>query len=198
MFVEVVVHDWEGWLAGVSNKTLPGGVAVGALVAAMGAALAAKALRVTLSRGGLSAKDQQTFEAAAAAAREAQVTLVGLAEADEAAFRRLLAAGKGPAEDDGRRQERVEAWDMAIEVPIRVSETCRDLAARLSPLHRSCSSVVLVDLEIGKSLLLAGTDAGLRAARANIEQWKAERQSNPTPGTLARRLQALEQEIDRV
>ncbi len=173
MLVEVAVHDWDAWLAEVSNRALPGGVAVAALAAAMGASLAAKALRVTLSRGHLSPAEQRAYEAAAEAAREAQAALLRLSQADEDAFRRLLATSKEP--DDERREKRAEAWDTAIDVPLRVGEICRDLAARLLPLEKTCDSAVLVDLEIGRSLLLAGAEAGLRAGRANIEQWKAER-----------------------
>jgi methenyltetrahydrofolate cyclohydrolase len=191
MLVEVIVHDWHAWLAEISDRPLPGGVAVAALAGAMGAALVAKATRVTLSLGGLSPEEQQAFEAAARAAREAQATLVDLAEADEAAFRRLMAVRKqGPADDEESRQERTDAWAMAIEVPLRVGETCRQAAAQLIPLEKSCAPAVVVDLEIGKSLLRAGAEAGLRTGRANIEDWREERRSPPTTEALARRLRA--------
>ena len=180
------MHEWEAWLSDVSNRTLPGGVAVGALAAAMGAALVTKALRVTLSRGRLSPGEKRRFEAAAAAAREAQAALLGLAEADEVAFRRVLTAGKGSAASDERRN----AWRMATDIPVSVAETSRDLLERLPPLHESCLPAVLVDLEIGTRLLLAGQDAGVRAARANLREWEAD----PDSGTLAPRLEALEQE----
>lgn len=178
------MHDWEAWLAEISNRALPGGVAVAALASAMGAAVAAKALRITLARASLPAGERQAFEAAAVAAREAQAALLRLADADEAAFHRVLSAAKGPATGDERR----EAWQAATGVPLSVAETCRNLLERLSPLAGSCLPAVLADLEIGSRLLLVGLDAGARAARANLREWETDDGS----GVLARRLAALE------
>ncbi|HSJ53856.1 MAG TPA: cyclodeaminase/cyclohydrolase family protein, partial [Anaerolineae bacterium] len=104
------MHEWQAWLDEVSGQTLPGGVSVAAVAAAMGAALAAKAIRVTLARAELSPGDRQTFEAAATATREAQVALLRLSKDDEAAYRRVLAAGKEPA---GSRKRR-DAWEAAL------------------------------------------------------------------------------------
>jgi formiminotetrahydrofolate cyclodeaminase len=192
--VEAVVHDWQSWLADISNKMLPGAVGVVALAGAMGAALVVKALRVTLSRGDLSPQEQQAFEVAAEAARQAQATLVGLAEADDAAFRQLLSVRKkGPADDEESLDERTGAWDMAVDVPLRVSETCRRLVHQLLPLEKSCAPAVRVDLDIGKSLLLSGAHGGLLAARDNVEEWQAERRSPPITEALARRLKAAQQ-----
>jgi len=198
------VTNWEVWLADVSNRTLPGGVAVGALAAAMGAALAAKAIRVTLARGRLSPDERQAFEAAAGAMREGQVALLGLVEADQEAFRRVLSVGKGPVgvgkgpvgagKGPVAGDERRDAWLAATDVPIRVAETCRDLLGQLSSLHESCLPVVLVDVEIGTHLLLAGLDTGVRAARANLQDWGLDLLPDPVSGTLVRRLQALEQD----
>jgi len=182
------MHDFEAWLADVSDHTLPGGVAVAALAAAMGAALAAKALRVTLNRGHLTPGQQQELEVAVQAAREAQGHLVALSEADQAAFRRVLAVGKLPAGINERR----EAYEGATDVPVLVAGTCRNLLDRLSPLHGSCPPDVLVDLEIGTRLLLAGLYAGIRAARANLEAWKAELNGDSVSDTLSRRIEELE------
>jgi len=191
MTMEVVVHEWEGWLADVSNRTLPGGVAVAAVAAAMGAALVAKAIRVTVSRGDLPPDDRREFEAAAAEAREAQAALLGLSMDDEAAYRRVLSAGREPAAGDERDDERREAWLMAIDVPLRVAETCQDLLELLAPLHNRCLPAVLVDLEIGTRLLLAGLDAGVRAGRANVREWRDELLPDPAADDVARRLEGL-------
>jgi formiminotetrahydrofolate cyclodeaminase len=192
MWMEVgFVHEWESWLDKVANETLPGGVSVVAVAGAMGAALVAKAIRVTLSRGELPPEERQRFEEAGAAAREAQRALVALSDDDEAAFRRLLETQKAP-DDAGQSDERREAWLMVTHVPLQVADTCQELLHHALPLEKLCLPVVLVDLEIGTRLLLAGLDGGVRAGRANIEAWKTELKSDPQPADLTGRLQRLE------
>lgn len=185
------MHEWESWLDKVADETLPGGVSVAAVAGAMGAALVAKAIRVTLSRGDLPPEERQRFEDAGAAAHKAQRALVGLSDDDDAAYRRLLDTQKAP-EDAGESEERREAWLMVTHVPLQVADACQALLHHVLPLETNCLPVVLVDLEIGTRLLLAGLDGGVRAGRANVEAWKAELKSDPQPADLTRRLERLE------
>ncbi len=184
------MHEWKSWLNDVADQTLPGGVSVAAVSGAMGAALVAKAIRVTLSRGELPPGERQRFEEAGTEALKAKQALVGLADDDEAAYRRLLDT-KAPA-DAGESEERREAWLMVTHVPLQVADVCQDLLHHVLPLEKNCLPAVLVDLEIGTRLLLAGLDGGVRAGRANVEAWKAELRSDPQPGDLTRRLERLE------
>lgn len=185
------MHEWKSWLNDVADQTLPGGVSVAAVAGAMGAALVAKAIRVTLSRGDLPPEERQRFEEAGAAALKAKQGLVGLADDDEAAYRRLLGTPKAPA-GAGESEERREAWLMVTHVPLQVADVCQELLRHVLPLEKNCLPAVLVDLEIGTRLLLAGLDGGVRAGRANVEAWKAELTSDPQPGDLTRRLERLE------
>lgn len=192
MRVEVaVVHEWKTWLNDIADQTLPGGVSVAAVAAAMGAALAAKAIRVTLSRGELPPEERQQLEEAAGAVREARGKLLNLAAEDEAAYRRFLAAAKEPARA-GESDERREAWLMVTGVPLQVAEACQNLLYRLTPLKKHCLPAVLVDLEIGMKLVLAGLDGGVRAGQANVKAWRTERMADPAPAEVARRLKELE------
>lgn len=179
------MHDRDSWLESMAEQPLPGGVEAAALAAAMGTALLAKAVRVTLARGSAADWQRTTLESAAAVARTARGELLRLARADEAAYRRVLDTRHVPAPDQARRQ----AWQTASEVPLQVAEVCDDLLRRLPALDDLCWPPVRADLEIGKSLLRAGKQAGLLAARANLEAWG----SDPLAERLATRLDDLEE-----
>ncbi|HSJ54860.1 MAG TPA: cyclodeaminase/cyclohydrolase family protein, partial [Anaerolineae bacterium] len=71
-------------------------------------------------------------------------------------------------------QKRRDAWEAALDVPLRMAQTCQDLHHVVAPLQKECHPVVLVDLEIGTRLLLDGLDAGVRAGKANMKEWRSE------------------------
>lgn len=180
------MHEWDSWLDKVANETLPGGVSVAAVAGAMGAALVAKAVRVTLSRGELKPEERQQLEEAGAAALKAQRTLVALSDEDQVAYRRLLDTRKG-LDDAGESEERRAAWLAATHVPLQVADTCQELLHHAMPLEKLCLPVVVVDLVIGTRLLLTGLDGGVRSGRANVKAWKAELWSDPKPADVTGR-----------
>jgi hypothetical protein len=108
------MQDFDVWLHNLATKPLPGGVSAAALAAAMGAALVAKAVRISLRRQDVGEKDRTDLHAVLDLARYQQV-LLSLAEADERAYRAVLASQAHkhghPARDD--------AWYEATSVPVR-------------------------------------------------------------------------------
>jgi len=160
----VCMQDWGAWLHDLSTKPLPGGVSAAALASAMGAALVAKTLRISLHKQDMRAEDHAAVQAALDLASYQQQTLVSLAQADEDAFRAVL--------DSRARQDRAqleaEAWRKATETPIDVAEACHLLLVRLPGLRDLCWPAVEPDLDIGHWLLEVGLRAGLVAAESNL------------------------------
>ncbi len=160
-------EDFEGWLARVADQPLPGGVAAAARAAAMGSALIVKVARLTLARQFLSDSERDRLKVTLGLARTCQTELVGLAGADEGAYRAVLDTQGLPAGAPARRQ----AWQMATEVPVQVAETCAVLLDRLPDLSSVCWPAVHIDLQIGGWLLETGLRGGLQAAASNLGTW---------------------------
>jgi|GEM_PF-1408460 len=158
------MQDLEAWLNDMSARPLPGGVAAAAVAAAMGAALIAKALRVTLNRQQFAASDRAVLVETLNLTQAQQVMLFHLADADVEAYRAVLDTRTLAASDPARRL----AWQSATEVPVAVAEACRLLLDRLPSVVPQCWSGVCVDFEIGSQLLQAGMQGGILAAEANL------------------------------
>jgi formiminotetrahydrofolate cyclodeaminase len=164
--VDETMIDFEHWLHELSTRPLPGGVAAAAVASAMGAALVAKAARLTLRQQPLAGVGLQALLDLAAAQ---QAALLHLAGADERAYRSVLAIrAAGEPSPDQRR-----AWQEATEVPLRLAEACQSLLDRLPGLLDRCPSALKPDLQVGGWLLEAGRRAGLSAAESNLKAWGA-------------------------
>jgi formiminotetrahydrofolate cyclodeaminase len=161
------MKDLETWLNELATEPLPGGVAAAAVAAAMGAALIAKAARITLERRGPTGGGQMALEATLEAACAQRAELARLAEADTQAYRAVLDTRSLSAKDPARSQ----AWQAATEVPLRVAEVCRSLLEDASGLRDSCWPALRTDLESGIWLLEVGVRTGLHAAESNLSVW---------------------------
>jgi len=179
------MQDLEAWLDDMSARPLPGGVAAAAVAAAMGVALIAKALRVTLNRQQLTASEQPILEETLDLMQAQRVALFRSADADVEAYRAVLDTRSLAASDPARRQ----AWQSATEVPVAVAEACRLLLDRLPAVVPQCWSGVCVDFEIGSQLLQAGMQAGVLAAEANMSLGGAAIDGGP----FRARIEALSQ-----
>lgn len=175
------MKDFAAWLHNLSAKPLPGGVSAAALAAAMGAALLAKTARVSLHQQDMIVEDRATMQAALDLASHQQQALVELANADEQAYRAVLAAGAQP----DPRQPEGGPWLSAIEVPIGVAETCHLLLQQLPGLQELCLPVVRPDLDIGRWLLEAGLRTGILAAKSNMQAWADKVEMTPLEARLA-------------
>jgi formiminotetrahydrofolate cyclodeaminase len=154
------MKDLESWLRDMATQALPAGAAAAALAAAMGAALVAKAARVTLERGQPPDAAGAALEATFRLADARRPELRDLAEADERAYAAVLANGG-----------RGKALREAVDVPLRIAEACQALLAALPDALDTCWPAVRPDLEIGGWLLQTGRDAGLLVAATNLRDW---------------------------
>ena len=180
---DFIVTEFEAWLDEMATQPLPGGVAAAALAAAMGAALVAKVARVGQSLRAPGLAGQRARPSLVTLAQASQLELLHLVAADEAAYRRVLDTRHLPAADEARR----EAWQQATALPLSLAETCQRLLAKLPRGEDLAAPRLAVDLEIGRRLLQAGTEAGMLAARENLSAWGAHLDAD----SYRRRLAAL-------
>jgi formiminotetrahydrofolate cyclodeaminase len=158
------VKDLEIWLQDMVEQPLPGGVAAAAMAAAMGAALFAKAARVTLARQTLTSAGREMLEAAFDLAQAKTVELMRLASADEPAYQAVLDTRMLAPQASARRQ----AWRAAAESPIRIAEACRTLLDSLSGVSDLCWQDVCPDLYACGGLLGASVRICVLAAESNL------------------------------
>lgn len=161
------MKDFEIWLQDLATWPLPGGVAAAAVAAAMGAALIAKATRVTLKKQTLDTLVQAELEAMLDQSASGWTTLIRLAAVDEQSYRAVLDTRSLAADTLERRQ----ALQAATEVPIRIAEVCCSLLGDLCRLSDACWPAVRSELQTGIWLLEAGMRAGLLAADINLQTW---------------------------
>jgi formiminotetrahydrofolate cyclodeaminase len=175
--------DFERWFHDLSTQPLPGGVAAAAVASALGAALVAKATRLTLRRQPLAGDDRASLQALLDLAVARQADLLHLAGADERAYRSVLAFRA--AGDPSPHQRR--AWQEATDIPLHLAEACQSLLDRLPGLLDTCPSALIPDLQVAGWLLDAGRRAGLSAAASNLKAWGAAIEGE----SLQARLEAL-------
>ncbi len=159
--------DIETWLNDMTTQPLPGGVAASALAASMGAALIAKALRITLEREPFEGTERQALVGALEQARDRQAEFRRLAESDMEAYRAVIATRSLAAGHPARRQ----AWHAATNTPLALAEGARRLLAVLAGVQCQCWPGVCVDYQIGAELLQSAVQSGRLAAAANLDDW---------------------------
>lgn len=169
------MRDFDAWLRDLTEEPLPGGVSAAALASVMGTALLAKAVRISLQRQDLSAKDRTALQAALDLACHQQPALLGLVEADERAYRAVLEGHVHGHETPAQG----EVWRQAIEVPICVAEACHLLLRQLPELLDLCWPAVKPDLQVGQWLLEVGLRAGVSAAESNLRAWSGDKEAVP-------------------
>jgi methenyltetrahydrofolate cyclohydrolase len=174
------VKDLEAWLSELASEPLPGAVAAAAVAAAMGAALIAKAARITLERQDTAVTCRPALAAALEAAQVRGEELVRLAKADEQAYRAVLDARCLPAEDPARSS----AWRAATEIPLRVAEVCRSLLDSTCGLRDACWLALRTEFDTGGRLLEVGAHAGLQAAESNLRAWGERPESRSLQAAL--------------
>jgi formiminotetrahydrofolate cyclodeaminase len=179
------MQDFGAWLRKLTTQPLPGGVSAAALAAAMGSALVAKAARVSLQRQALSEEDRTALQAVLDLACHQQQALLGLADADERAYRAVL---ESHAQGNATLTPG-DTWHKATEVPICVAEACHLLLRRLPRILDLCWPPIEPDLQVGQWLLEVGLRGGLSAAASNVRAWPDDKELVP----LQARMDALKQ-----
>jgi formiminotetrahydrofolate cyclodeaminase len=174
------VIECEAWLRDLSTKGSPGGVAAASMAAAMGAALMAKAVRVTLKHGSFREPDREFLEGSVALAQAQVAGLVELATADEKAVRAVLSLAAEEADSAAART----MWLEATTLPVQLGETCQLLLADLPRLATLCWSAVVPDLKAGGWLLEAGLKTGLLSAESNLRLMGEKADGTSLPGRI--------------
>lgn len=152
----------RGFLDELSSESpAPGGGSVAAIAAAMGAGLAAMVAVLSHTKKGFEAK-QEDLDRIAVRAQQLKDQLLAAADADTAAFDRLLDAMRLPATDPSRENAVREATIGAALVPLGVLEACPEVI-------ELCREIAPIGLQA--SLSDAGTGAQVaRAAAAGAYQ----------------------------
>jgi glutamate formiminotransferase/formiminotetrahydrofolate cyclodeaminase len=144
-----------------SDAPAPGGGSVAALVASMGAALAAMVAVLSHTKKGFESK-QTELDRIAVRGQELKDRFLAAVDADTEAFDRLLESFRIPKDDPNRDAAIAEATAGAAEVPLSVLEGCAEVI-------ELCRDVARVGLQA--SLSDAGVGAQVaRAAAAGAYQ----------------------------
>jgi formiminotetrahydrofolate cyclodeaminase len=184
--LEAYVTELNDWLQDLATRPLPGASAAGAVAAAMGAALLAKATAITLQHQAEHAPDRSLLAAILDQAQSRRTDFLRWAQADEQAYRAVLDTRTLEADTPARQQ----AWQAATEVPIQIAEACQSLLSSVSHLQGLCWPAVQPELQTGVSLLEVGRAAGILAAETNLWSWAG----SPTARQLEARIHALKRE----
>jgi formiminotetrahydrofolate cyclodeaminase len=171
-------------LALTSARTpTPGGGAIGAVTAALGAALAGMVVSYSIGRKDLAAFAPR-LEHARAELEGWRAELLSLADADAEAYAKLNALQKLAPGDERRERELGAAVDGAVGVPVRCLRLCEKLSVLCQELAPITNRHLRSDLAVAAGLARAGAEAGAINARINL----------PLVEDQARR-QAIEREV---
>jgi formiminotetrahydrofolate cyclodeaminase len=150
-----------------SGAPIPGGGSVGAVVAALAAALGEMVVNLTVGRPAQAAADDE-LRALQDRLREARRRFLALAVEDEHAYgsyRAAAALPKAAAEEQAARADAMQAALIrSADVPARVAVGCVDLFPVLVRVVRTGNKHVLSDAHIAAIL----AEAAVRAAAVNV------------------------------
>lgn len=156
-------QTWRESLDAIGSKApIPGGGAVAAMTAALGAALGQMVVRYSKGKKTLATFDAE-HDRALAVFSNAVTRADVLAEADARAFEALSALWKLP-EDDPRQAELEPAVRAAIDAPLGVLKLCESLATQAEGLCGRSNRMLASDLAIVAIL----AEAAARAAAWNV------------------------------
>jgi glutamate formiminotransferase/formiminotetrahydrofolate cyclodeaminase len=184
-----------------ARTATPGGGSAAALMAAMGAALGAMVGWLTYGRRQFADRDgimRQAIPPLQGAVRD----LVGLVDADAAAFesyRRARALPAGTADEQARRSEAMQAAiRVAVDVPLRVMRLGDGLWAPLLEVVRHGNPASRSDVEVGAKALEAGIWGAWRNVITNLpdlepeaERSRIEAEAGALADRAAERLRAV-------
>lgn len=151
-----------------AKSPAPGGGAAVGLVAATGAALASMVLAYSLGRKSL-AEHEALHRRVSAALLRGRAILLELADADAVAYARLNALQRLEAEDPAR-SALPQAARAAVDVPLAVSATCRDLLEHLWSLAEAgaANPWLVSDLAIAGELLASASEGAWWNVQVNL------------------------------
>ncbi len=160
------IVSWLDALA--SAEPTPGGGAAAAMNTAVGAALVEMVTNLTIGKRKY-AQYEETMREARDRAAQLRAHALELAQQDEAAFNKVMAAYAMPKDDEAAVQERTASIQAALveaaEVPLRIAET----AAEIVTLSQRILDGANVNLISDITVAVESANAALRSAKANVD-----------------------------
>jgi methenyltetrahydrofolate cyclohydrolase len=151
-----------------SREPAPGGGASAAVAIALAAALTAMAAR-------FSADNLADAETIADRAEELRNKVMPLAQADAAAYGRVLDAYRTPRDDDEKRRRRIrEALSEAADVPLSIAEVGAEVAGNAARLVEEGNPNLRGDAMTAAALAKAGVRAAATLVEINVSAGGAD------------------------
>lgn len=151
-----------------SREPTPGGGASAAVAVALAAALTAMAAR-------FSADHLADAETIADRAEELRNRVMPLAQADAAAYGRVLDANRTPRDDDEKRRRRIrEALSEAADVPLSIAEVGVEVAGNAARLVEEGNPNLRGDAVTAAALAKAGVRAAATLVEINVSAGGAD------------------------
>ena len=151
-----------------SREPTPGGGASAAVAVALAAALTAMAAR-------FSADHLADAETIADRAEELRNRVMPLAQADAAAYGRVLDAYRTPRDDDEKRRRRIrEALSEAADVPLSIAEVGVEVAGNVARLVEEGNPNLRGDAVTATALAKAGVRAAATLVEINVSAGGAD------------------------
>ena len=151
-----------------SREPTPGGGASAAVAVALAAALTAMAAR-------FSADHLADAETIADRAEELRNRVMPLAQADAAAYGRVLDAYRTPRDDDEKRRRRIrEALSEAADVPLSIAEVGVEVAVNVARLVEEGNPNLRGDAVTAAALAKAGVRAAATLVEINVSAGGAD------------------------
>ena len=151
-----------------SREPTPGGGASAAVAVALAAALTAMAAR-------FSADHLADAETIADRAEELRNRVMPLAQADAAAYGRVLDANRTPRDDDEKRRRRIrEALSEAADVPLSIAEVGAEVAGKAARLVEEGNPNLRGDAVTAAALAKAGVRAAVTLVEINVSAGGAD------------------------
>ena len=150
-----------------SREPTPGGGASAAVAVALAAALTAMAAR-------FSADHLADAETIADRAEELRNRVMPLAQADAAAYGRVLDANRTPRDDDEKRRRIREALSEAADVPLSIAEVGVEVAGNAARLVEEGNPNLRGDAVTAAALAKAGVRAAATLVEINVSAGGAD------------------------
>jgi len=189
----------DEFLAAVAAGTpAPGGGSVAALAGALGAVLAAMVAGLTVGRERYAAHEAELRSLLAEAGALRQ-ELVGLMDADTAAYTAVMAAYKLPKDTVAQRAERTEAIQAALreaaEIPLAAATACAGVLRLTVQAAAHGNRNAASDAAVSALMAYAGLHGAVRNVRINLKSIDDEAFCRAAETRVADLLQAGEQSL---
>ena len=180
-----------------SNKPAPGGGSISAMVSVLGTTMGSMAGNFTVGRKKF-AKVEPEVKRILDALELLRAELLALVDEDVKAYGVVSRAYGMPRQSDDEKAERAgaiqKALVVAMDVPLRIMEACGKVLRLLTGLVDIANPNLVSD--VGVSAIV--TEAGLRAAKLNVEINLAGLKDANLVAETAERIETLSQETTRL